>query len=567
MAVLAGVDAASAQDPAFGISGVVRTDVGGWDTATDVLIQSDGKLLVAGTVDWNGTRNPFLVRYLGDGTLDSAFASGGKMISSRYTQPAPRIALQSDGRILLATRSDTAPYGVLVLRFNQDGSPDLAFGTGGAALIPSVSVSSIAGTAVGADGKITVAVRLTLRNGEAVGIARFAADGSPDTSFGQSGLLTVQSSYSWIPLAFALDPDGRIVVAGFANTGRGYTDAFVARLTSEGGFDSSFATSGIALIQQPSNGTEIQALALQPDGQIVAGGRAWGPAYYQSRWLLARYSDAGVLDSGFGSAGIVEFDPSSGHDVILGIGISPLGIYVAGQTETLSVGLPVARFSSSGDLDPTFGVSGMAGVAGLGATGFNRLALQPDEKVVVAGSAVSFVPTFTVDVYVARYIGAPDTAPPTLTVPVAVVADATSPAGAVVSYEVSATDNVDPTPAVVCAPATGSVFPIGDTTVNCSATDNAGNRATAIFVVHVKGAAEQLADLANAVVDVGPGSSLVNKVRQAEAFLSNLDTASALGELRALIDEVRAQTGKSIPADIAATLTATATRIANVVAG
>ena len=84
--------------------------MGGWDSVTDVLLQADGKILVAGTVDWNGTRNPFLARYRDDGTLDPDFGSAGLVIPSRYTQPAPRIALQADEeRILLATRSDDAP--------------------------------------------------------------------------------------------------------------------------------------------------------------------------------------------------------------------------------------------------------------------------------------------------------------------------------------------------------------------------------------------------------------------------------------------------------------------------
>ena len=569
-AFLVPVSAAPADvlDPGFGNGGVVGTDVGGWDTVTDVLLQADGKILVAGTVDWNGTRNPFLARYRDDGTLDPDFGSAGLVIPSRYTQPPPRIALQSDGRILLATRSDDAPAGLLVLRFEPDGTPDSTFGTGGAALIPTLFVSSIAGLGVADDGHIIVGARLSLSAGEAVGIARFASDGSPDDTFGLGGLLTVQLAYPALPLALSLDPEGRIVIGGytFGLPGRAFSDAFVLRFTSEGSLDPSFGADGIVFIQQPDNATEVQALAIQADGKIVAGGRAWGPAYYESRWLLARFTEAGLPDPTFGSSGTVELDPSTGHDVILGIAITAAGIHVAGQTETFALGLPVARFDSSGNLDAGFGTNGIAGVPDLAATGFNRLAVQADGKVVVAGSGQVFVPTFGVDAYVARYFGEsqPDTTPPILVVPAGVTVDATGPTGAVVTFLASATDDVDPSPTVACMPTSGSLFSIGDTTVSCVATDDSSNSVTAGFSVHVKGAAEQLADLEHAVVGVGRGRSLVDKVRQAEAYLRKHDIGSTIRSLKAFINEVQAQRGKSIARELAAQLIATATRIASV---
>jgi uncharacterized delta-60 repeat protein len=568
-AVFAAVSPARAGvlDATFGNAGVVATDVGGWDTVSDVLLQPDGRILLAGTVDWNGTRNPFLARYKADGTLDPEFGSTGLVIPGRYTQPSPRIALQSDGKILLATRRDDPPAGLLVLRFNADGTPDPGFGTGGEALIPSMVVSSIAGIGVDDDSRILVGARLSLPAGEAVGMARFTSGGSPDATFGDGGLLTVQREYSWLPLAFVLDPAGRSVVGGYASLpGRFFTDAFVARFNADGALDPGFGAGGVAFVQQPDNGTEVQALAIQPDGQIVAGGRAFGPAYYESRWLLARFSEAGLPDETFGSAGTVELDPSTGHDVVLGIEVTAAGIHVTGQAETLTMGLPVARFDSSGALDTSFGTNGIAGVEGLAATQLNRLAVQPDGNIVVAGSGQVFVPTFGVDAYLARYSGGsvPDTAPPRLAVPAGVVADATGPAGAVVSFVVSATDDVDPNPTVACLPASGGVFSIGDTAVTCVATDHSNNSATAGFRVHVKGAAEQLADLERAVVGVGPGRSLVQKVRQAEAYLRCRDVGATIRALKAFVNEVRAQAGKSIARGLAARLTASATRIAHV---
>ena len=109
-----------------------------------------------------------------------------------------------------------------------------------------------------------------------------------------------------------------------------------------------------------------------------------------------------------------------------------------------------------------------------------------------------------------------DSTPPVLTVPETISMNATSPAGTQVTYTVAAIDNVDPNPTVTCTPPSGSTFQIGTTTVNCTATDASGNTANASFTVHVKGAAEQLADLGDAVKGVGPGKSLAVKVGIAE---------------------------------------------------
>jgi uncharacterized protein YjiK len=147
-----------------------------------------------------------------------------------------------------------------------------------------------------------------------------------------------------------------------------------------------------------------------------------------------------------------------------------------------------------------------------------------------------------------------DTTAPALTVPDDMVVDATSPAGAVVSYDARATDAVGVT-AFSCDPASGSTFAIGTTTVTCSASDDAGNAATASFTVHVKGAAEQLDDLRAAVAGVGPGASLTAK-------LGN----GTCNQLRAFMNEVNAQAGKHLTTDQASSLIARAQRIAAVLA-
>jgi hypothetical protein len=142
-----------------------------------------------------------------------------------------------------------------------------------------------------------------------------------------------------------------------------------------------------------------------------------------------------------------------------------------------------------------------------------------------------------------------------LTQPSDLTVDATSPAGAVVTYtNPAASDETHSTVTVNCVPASGSTLAIGDTTVTCTATDTDGDTNSPVqqtFNVHVKDAAEQLTDLATAVTGVGTGTSLADKVASAQSYLAADDTADACGTLNALINQVHAQTPKKIPPDVA----------------
>jgi eukaryotic-like serine/threonine-protein kinase len=165
----------------------------------------------------------------------------------------------------------------------------------------------------------------------------------------------------------------------------------------------------------------------------------------------------------------------------------------------------------------------------------------------------------------AYVLTSPDTTAPVISVPASMIVNATSPIGAVVTYSVSATDPDDTVTSLSCTPASGSTFAIGTTTVRCSATDTNGNTSTAAFVVHVKSAAEQLADLLTVVTNVGPGTSLADKVSQAQAYLNASDIKDACSALGAFIHEVNSQSGIMLTSGQAAALVSTAQRIQAVV--
>jgi sugar lactone lactonase YvrE len=158
-----------------------------------------------------------------------------------------------------------------------------------------------------------------------------------------------------------------------------------------------------------------------------------------------------------------------------------------------------------------------------------------------------------------------DTTAPTLSLPSNVTVDATSAAGAVVTYTVEATDPDDAVTELTCVPASGTTFPIGDSTVACTASDSNRNVATGSFVVHVRGAAEQLSALRAQVASLRlrpfVTGSLDLELRLAQAALARGRTALADTALRVFMAEVRALPAKLIGPTDADNLVAAAARI------
>lgn len=168
--------------------------------------------------------------------------------------------------------------------------------------------------------------------------------------------------------------------------------------------------------------------------------------------------------------------------------------------------------------------------------------------------------TFTVTVQ--------DTQVPVITCPAPMVVNATSPAGVVVSFAPTVVDNCPGT--VTCIPASGSVFAIGDTSVFCTATDGSANQASCSFNVHVKGAAEQTADLLAAVngwnlSKAGLKSALLVQLNATLASLQNNQLVAACGSLKSFIDLVDSQRNKAITSSDADYLIAAATQIRAVI--
>jgi RNA polymerase sigma factor (sigma-70 family) len=336
------------------------------------------------------------------------------------TKLPPALALQPDGSILVLTtegRFGDNPTRYLVIRYGADGQLDPRFGDRGSAVVRFVADGIVTvpparpRIAVQPDGKIVVAAVAPVgpRGLPNLGFQRFRADGTPDPDFGDGGTVVLdvglptpgggQHESSDMLTGLALQPDGKIVAGGSAHGLPTVGQVFaMVRLLPDGSPDPAFgdggrATTGFPLIHDalPPSDAAARDLALAPDGRIALVGHCRGAS---GRMLLAicLYDADGRLDRDFADGGRLALDIATRLRDAQGLEagaatFTPEGaLLVAGSAWTpAGPRLVLLRFDLSGRLDPKFGAGGVT----LAAPGHARaIALQPDGKVLVGGSAI-----------------------------------------------------------------------------------------------------------------------------------------------------------------------------------
>lgn len=378
-------------DPTFDGDGKLTTDFGPRDEAHGVAVQADGKIVAAGaTYDLVLRTEDFaLARYTPDGSLDPGFGSGGKVrtdfggLDFGYA-----LAIQADGKTIVAggrfTSDDRLDFALA--RYNPDGSLDSSFGAGGKVVtdVQNLQRADYAtGLAIQADGKI-VAVGSIFAGGPGrnwdFAIARYNPNGSLDSSFGGVGFVTTSFTSEFdVAQAGLIQPDGKIVVAGVANASSPSTQDFaLARYNADGSLDGSFGVGGKVETQDPA-AAGAWSVGIQPDGKIIVAGG-----------LLARYKPDGSLDPSFGSNGKVALPGNSFARIVL---LQPdRKLVIAGTSSAPASNdfqdFLVARLNPNGSVDMTFGEAGQT------RTGFQSnsddvvyaAALQqPNSRLVAAG--------------------------------------------------------------------------------------------------------------------------------------------------------------------------------------
>lgn len=285
-------------DRGFDGDGARAIDSGGYGAAHAVAIQPDGGIVVAGesSVSMTSTTDAGVYRLTSAGAPDPSFGTdGAQAIDDGGNEKAHALALQPDGSIVLAG-SSLGTKNAAVWRLTPTGARDLNFGAGGTRAIDLGGTIEVA-NAVGIqpDGRIVVAGRATLNGVTHVLAARLTPTGAPDPSFGAGGIALLTSADGAYARALAIQPDGKIVIAGRTVLN---TDATVYRLTSDGAPDASFGVDGSVRLEAAGS-EDAHALAIQRDGKILVAGEASAG----DEAFLARLRPDGSRDTGFGDNG------------------------------------------------------------------------------------------------------------------------------------------------------------------------------------------------------------------------------------------------------------------------
>ena len=275
-----------------------------------VAIQTDGKIVAAGFSYFDSKSKFTLARYNPDGSYDTTFGGNGKVIlgiGNTSFMYAEAVAIQTDGKIVVGgyISEDTGTTDFAVARYNADGSPDTTFDGDGLATADIFGTDYLNAMIIQPDGKIAAAGRSQNTNAVNYGtLVRFNTDGSLDTSFDGDGKIIAQSPDAYAFNALAIQPDGRIIAAGESLASGGVHNFAVIRYNPNGSPDTTFNGSGKAITTVSGGIDTISGVFVQPDGKILAA----GDAYYGNgidRFAMARYNPNGSPDTSFDGDGIV----------------------------------------------------------------------------------------------------------------------------------------------------------------------------------------------------------------------------------------------------------------------
>jgi uncharacterized delta-60 repeat protein len=393
-------------DLSFGTDGKVTTDfAGSGDEATAVAVQADRKLIVAGQATINSGSDFAVARYDSNGTLDPSFGTGGK-VTTDFGSPyevATSVAVQPDGKIVVAGGSVIGDLSDFALaRYDTDGTLDTGFGAGGKVLTDFGVSAQAYSVAVEPDGRIVVAGEANIDGNNDFELVRYNSDGTLDTTFGSGGKVStefglLEQGFSYaLGYSLALQPDGKIVVSGEAFMGDG-SDFALARYNNDGTLDASFGTGGKVTTNVGGRRDAAFSVAIQPDGTIIVAGLA--NIGRGSGFALARYESDGALDTTFGSGGEVTTDfglLDQGFSVAhaSSLAVQPDGKIVAGGGAFLNGGFhsALAQYNSNGSLDTGFGIGGrVTTIFGGSADKVSSIVVQPDGRIVAAGRAATVI--------------------------------------------------------------------------------------------------------------------------------------------------------------------------------
>jgi uncharacterized delta-60 repeat protein len=356
-------------DTSFSGDGRRAINFGGTDVARAVLVQPNGRIVVAGG---GGAAGSFCVaRLRANGTLDTTFGSTGRrrVAFGGENESAFGAALQPDGKIVLAGDSS---FRVAVARLNPNGSLDKSFSGDGKRIFGWGALSRATAVLVLGNGKLLLG-GFSGPEGGNMQAARLNANGALDPTFGTDGRATVDFGGDDFAVSMARQANGRVLLAGRSTA----SGAVVARLRANGALDPDFDGDGRVAL----GGGSLSAVLVQPDRKIVVAGNAMG----SELMTVTRLMPNGAPDTTFDGDGTATINFGSLADLLGDAALQPDGkLVVAGSTQATGE-FAIARLNPNGSPDTTFGGDGKAtvdfGVAAFG----NAVTLQSNGRIVAAG--------------------------------------------------------------------------------------------------------------------------------------------------------------------------------------
>jgi len=414
------------------------------DRALAVAAQADGATVLAGSIAVTGGSNFGVVRLTPTGALDATFGGSGKAVisfaatESAGTSRAAAVAVQPDGRIVVAGTTSGNGDDFAVVRLNADGTLDTTFGSGGKVVFGfnrgGRNDDILAGIALQPDGNIVLAGTVEAANGTDFGLVRLTSAGIVDDTFGTLGTATVGMDLGRTNDdkvgAVALTPDNRILVVGSADTPVGF-DFAIARFTSAGLPDMSLDADGKRAFGFDLGGSAddfANAVVVKSNLQFVVAGQA--VALGRSEFAAVQFNADGSVDTAFGTQGKTTVNMNAGaanQSAANAVLIQPGASNVPGTERLVLVGsvdpgtnaeFALVGLTTNGGLDATFGIGGKTTVA-FNQGGRNNdyaygATVVPSGRIVVVGSAETGGTNNLGDIAAVRLFGNPPEPQPLL---------------------------------------------------------------------------------------------------------------------------------------------------------
>lgn len=384
-------------DPGFGNNGVVITSESGKSTAIySTALQNDGRTIAAGQYFNASSTHSFIVRYLPDGTPDPSFGVQGRVTTPvGWEDGLLSVIVQADGKITAAGNQmyvtgnpPTIVSRPFLVRYLPDGTLDSAFGTNGIHhldILNAFATKDAAALLQLPDGRLVVGASCVQANTMRMSLICLHPNGSYDPLFGSGGiaLFSPQSGQNAALFDMLHQPDGRIVIAGYSGqaslSAPPDTRMAVMRIEPNGTADPAFGVNGATLIQvttgNPNPFDAVRRLAIRPNGKILAAGSSDG------HLALVQLNTDGTPDAAFGQSGIVNDNTRPVADALSVLGDGRLLVSGFRTVSSLS-DVTLSRFSATGAADVSFGT------VIIDQSDRDRaytMMVQPDNKILLAG--------------------------------------------------------------------------------------------------------------------------------------------------------------------------------------